>query len=1365
MFSARSLPARRLRSRKQRLFLECMEERMAPAVVADMAVTGSGPSTLVAGGTATYSVTLTNNGPSAATGVVLTDADPFVAGVVVPGSGSLTAAPGNPDSFTETVNPNSFNETAAGSIAAGNTDVFVFTIQFEATSPAGSTFTNSGSVTSTSTDPNSGNDSASVTTTIVPLADLAVTESGPTTLPGGDTATYSVTLTNNGPEAATGVALTDADPFVPGVVVPGSGSLTAAPGNPDTFSLTVNANSFTETATGPIASGNSDIFSLTIQFEASSPRGSTFTNSASVTSTSSDPTPGNNSAAVTTTIVPSADLAVTESGPATITAGTTATYTISVTNDGPSDAQRVNLSDVLPTGLIRTSESQVSGSDAFTDSSSGNSVVFTSGTVSAGNTDVFEVTVVAPSDLPDSTIETDTATVSSATADPNPGNNSAAVNSTVTTSADLAVTVSGPGKVTAGTSFTYTISLTNNGPSDAQGVVLTDTLSAGLTRLSESQISGPDSFTDASSGNGVSFTGTVASGDVDVFEVVSAVASNLSLSSPVTESAAVSASTTDPDSSNNSAAYGSSVATSADLAVTISGPLVVIAGTNPTYTISISNIGPSDAANVLLTEVVPSGMTRLSETQLSGSDSFTDTSTGSTLSFSATTMASGDTDVFELVAQVPSSVSDGTFYWDNASVKAATSDPKTSNNTALISSVATTVADLSVTATGPTVAAAGTTFTYTLSVADNGPSDAQNVSVTDSLPTGLTLISERQLSGADSFTDTSAGNSPSFTAGTMVSGNTDVFEVVAVSQSGITMGTVLTDSATLTSSTYDPVPGNDAASVSTTVSASADLAVSVSGSTTATAGTSVTYTISLTNDGPSNARNVSLSDVLPTGLTLISQKQVGGPDLFLEASSGGKVAFSLSALDAGNTDVFQIVVRVDSNVADGTVVSDAATVSTSTSSSTTTSPTVHTAVSTSADLSISVSGPSNVVAGAHLTYAITLTDNGPSDAQGVSMTDSLPSGLTLLSAQRVSGSGSFSIGTSGATITFTASTVAAGASDVFVISASAAVTLIDDATLRNSANVSSATDDPNANNNHATATTPVIAPQHTLAATTTGSSTAVFVIGTNGDLYQYTSTGGWTIIGAAGTVEAISAVTQTNGTVVLFAEGTDGSLSRYVLGVGWVAPIGARGTISQISAGLDHTGQADVFIIATNGGLDEWSTAAGWQAVAASPAGAALQISAVDQDNVYVLTSNGSIYGHGPAFGWFPLSSAGFARSLSATDDGTGNATVYAVTVNGAVYEYVNTTGWTEIGAAGTITVVSAGRTGSNQADLFAVTSGNELAEFDAGWKALNPPAPASRLSATAADQLFAIFADGAIEGYDSTFGFFPLTSPGFADA
>ena len=88
------------------------------------------------------------------------------------------------------------------------------------------------------------------------------------------------------------------------------------------------------------------------------------------------------------------------------------------------------------------------------------------------------VTVTAPGQ---GVTLSDTATVTSATTDPVPANNSSSASTTVTPSADLAITKTGPATVVAGGSVAYSLVVVNNGPSDASALSMTDTLPAGVT--------------------------------------------------------------------------------------------------------------------------------------------------------------------------------------------------------------------------------------------------------------------------------------------------------------------------------------------------------------------------------------------------------------------------------------------------------------------------------------------------------------------------------------------------------------------------------------------------------------------------------------------------------------------------------------------------------------------------------------------------------------------------------------------------------------------------------------------------------------------------------------------------------------------
>src|SRR5439155_1029226 len=153
--------------------------------------------------------------------------------------------------------------------------------------------------------------------------------------------------------------------------------------------------------------------------------------------------------------------------------------------------------------------------------------------------------------------------------------------------------------------LTYTITVTNNGPSDAATVAVQDTLPAGVT------------FVSASNGGG-------ATAGVVTWPAVATLANGASLSRTVTVTAPptgtllnvarADAATVDPDSTNNNGSAPASRVTTvvderADLSVTKTGPATVNAAQNLTYPIPVANIRPSDASAVVVQDTLPAGVT------------------------------------------------------------------------------------------------------------------------------------------------------------------------------------------------------------------------------------------------------------------------------------------------------------------------------------------------------------------------------------------------------------------------------------------------------------------------------------------------------------------------------------------------------------------------------------------------------------------------------------------------------------------------------------------------------------------------------------------------------------------------------------
>ena len=183
----------------------------------------------------------------------------------------------------------------------------------------------------------------------------------------------------------------------------------------------------------------------------------------------------------------SADLSVTkDDGVTAVAPGGSTTYTIVVANAGPSAANPASVTDTFPAACTSVSYTSVAAGGA-----TGNTAGPAAGNINdlalnlpAGSSVTYTATcTISPAAV--GTLD-NTAAVSSGTPDPNATNNSDLDSDTLGASADLALTKTAAptGSVTVGSNVVYTLTVTNNGPSNATGVTVTDPLPAGVTYVS-----------------------------------------------------------------------------------------------------------------------------------------------------------------------------------------------------------------------------------------------------------------------------------------------------------------------------------------------------------------------------------------------------------------------------------------------------------------------------------------------------------------------------------------------------------------------------------------------------------------------------------------------------------------------------------------------------------------------------------------------------------------------------------------------------------------------------------------------------------------------------------------------------------------
>lgn len=408
-----------------------------------------------------------------------------------------------------------------------------------------------------------------------------------------------------------------------------------------------------------------------------------------------------------------ADLAVTKSdNPDPVIAGRTLTYTLVITNNGPAVAYDVSLTDTLPAGITFASASPAQDSGP-------NPLVWNVGTLAVGATRTYTVVATVDSSTTGPTIS-NTAVVGSSVVDPVPANNSDTEPTTINTSADLAITKSdNPDPVVAGRTLTYTLSVVNNGPSDAVSVVVTDSLPAGVTWVSTTPSVGSCSGTTNISCN----LGTMVRNATATITVVVTVDS--ATTGTLVNTTGVTSSTPDPDSSNNFDSEPTTINTSADLEITKSDSPDPVSVNNPVaYTLIFTNHGPSDALNVVVTDTLPAGVTFVSATPgYSGPNP---------LVWSVGTLVVGASRTYTVVVTVDNGTAGPLS--NTATIGSSTSDPEPANNS---DTEPTTVLHPGLTiAKTPDmqVIYKGTTATFTITVSNtSSDADLSDVTVTDAL--------------------------------------------------------------------------------------------------------------------------------------------------------------------------------------------------------------------------------------------------------------------------------------------------------------------------------------------------------------------------------------------------------------------------------------------------------------------------------------------------------------------------------------------------------------------------------------------------------------------------------------------------------
>jgi len=233
------------------------------------------------------------------------------------------------------------------------------------------------------------------------------------------------------------------------------------------------------------------------------------------------------------------------------------------------------------------------------------------------------------------------------------------------------------------------------------------------------------------------------------------------------------------------------------------------------YTINYSNIGTSgETGTVVVSDTLPAGLS-FTNTAANASPQ-PNTVNGQVLTWNFIGgLAAGASGTIVLTTTVNSNVGQNVALVNNVSISGPTEQPAAkNNNTASWTTTTLGPADTSISSNFSGPFPPGAQFEFTITYQNTGQDDATDVTITDALPAGITILSE--VSPSATWDGKTTGN-VTWDAGTLVPGTIGTILVTAKVNSTATIGAVLSNALSITTPLNDPTPTNNAESKTLTV--------------------------------------------------------------------------------------------------------------------------------------------------------------------------------------------------------------------------------------------------------------------------------------------------------------------------------------------------------------------------------------------------------------------------------------------------------------------------------------------------------------------------------------------------------------------
>lgn len=496
-----------------------------------------------------------------------------------------------------------------------------------------------------------------------------------------------------------------------------------------------------------------------------------------------DPT-GNNTASDVDPLTPQADVGITNSdGQTSAIPGTPITYTIVITSAGPSTAPNITISDTLPVALNNVGWSCTpSGGATCLANGSGN--LNTAITLTANSQVVFLVTgdidPTATGALTNTAVITLAGGITGIGSAPDNAQDVTPLNPTV----DLGIAKTDSQATTRpGEILTYTLLVSNTGPSQVVNALITDTFPVQLINPQWVCMASAGSTCPASGSGSLNTSISLMPNGMVTLTITSTVA--LTATGTITNTAYVSPppGVTETGPLPNQATDTTAVVPfEADLQVTATSPLTATPGLSLTFTVAIRNLGPDATNSAQITDTFPAAMLNPTWSCVASGGAACPANGVGHITTPVSLPVNGVV-TFTVSSNLAAGASGVLSHTASAMPPVEFGDPQPQDNQAIVNITLVPQGDLSITLTADqSTVQPGDTLTYTLVVNNPGPSTMINTLVTDTFPANLMNV--------DWSCSASSGSA------CPANGSGDIATTIALAPSGIVTFTITAQTTT-----------------------------------------------------------------------------------------------------------------------------------------------------------------------------------------------------------------------------------------------------------------------------------------------------------------------------------------------------------------------------------------------------------------------------------------------------------------------------------------------------------------------------------------------------------------------------------------